>query len=277
MRFTSLVSAFGRRMSIDPPAPRAARRGWVFVMSALVHLGAADSLSGNHRFAPQAASVDGYVLSRDSVPVFGALVSSPSVRQEVRTDSSGYFRLDGFTAGEHTISARSLGFEPVSIGVSTPSDGTVGTTIVLGASIQRLQAVRVIGEGMDDPGRLFALEDFYRRMRRDAGTFITRRDLEGAVTLAPLLAKTPGVRLETNVYGDQSISFARCQPGLGTAGREDPVAYFLDGLRTTGNLLNVFRPQNIEAIEIYRGPSQLPPEAMGHACAAVFIWTRRSP
>lgn len=264
-------------MPVGPLAAGSARRLWAYAVTALIHLSAPANVSGVHLFVPQAASVDGYVLSRDSVPVFGALVSSPSVTQEVRTDSSGYFRLTGFSAGEHTISARSLGFERVSVTVSIPSDGTVGTTIVLGANIQRLQAIRVIGEGIDDSRSLFALEDFYRRMRRDVGTFITRRDLEGAATLAPLLAKTPGVRLETNVYGDQSISFARCQPGLGTAGREDPVAYFLDGLRTTGDLLNVFRPQNIEAIEIYRGPSQLPPEAMGHACAAIFIWTRRSP
>lgn len=225
----------------------------------------------------QRASVDGYVFSRDSMPIFGVLVTSPSVTQETRTDSSGYFRLDGFTAGEHTITARSLGFEPVSERVQTESDGVFGATLIIGANIQRLRAVRVISDGLDDSRNLSALEDFYRRMRRDAGTFITRRDLEGAPTLAPLLAKTPGVRLETNVYGDQSISFARCRPGLGTAGREDPIAYFLDGLRTTGDLLTVFRPQNIEAIEIYRGPSELPPEAMGNACAAVFIWTRRSP
>lgn len=225
----------------------------------------------------QRASVDGYVLSRDSMPIFGVLVTSASVTQETRTDSTGYFRLDGFNAGEHTITARSLGFEPVSAKVQTRDDGVVGTTLIIGANIQRLRAVRVISEGLDDPRSLSALEDFYRRMARDAGTFITRRDLEGAPTLAPLLAKTPGVRLQTNVYGDQSISFARCQPWLGTAGREDAIAYFLDGLRTSGDLLSVFRPQNIEAIEIYRGPSELPPEAMGNACAAVFIWTRRSP
>ncbi len=138
------------------------------------------------------ATIDGYVFSRDSMPIVGALVTSPSVTQETRTDSSGYFRLDGFSAGTHTITARSLGFEPVSVQVQTQSDGVFGATLISGANIQRL-------------------------------------------------------------------------------------AYFLDGLRTTGDLLTVFRPQNIEAIEIYRGPSELPPEAMGNACAAVFIWTRRSP
>ncbi len=222
--------------------------------------------------------VDGYVLSQDSVPLFGVRVSSPSVAQETRTDSSGYFRLNGFAEGEHVITARSLGFEPVSRRVRTGSEGVVGTTLVIGGSVHRVQAVRIIGEGLGDSRDLAALEDFHRRMRRGVGSFITRRDLETAPTLAPLLAKTPGVRLQTNMYGDQSITFARCQPGLGAGGNDkNPIVYFLDGMRTSGDLLNVFRPQNIEAIEIYRGPSELPVDAMGDACAAVFIWTRRSP
>jgi len=33
----------------------------------------------------------------------------------------------------------------------------------------------------------------------------------------------------------------------------------------------------IETVEVYRGASQLPLEAMGDACAAMFITTRFSP
>jgi outer membrane receptor protein involved in Fe transport len=34
---------------------------------------------------------------------------------------------------------------------------------------------------------------------------------------------------------------------------------------------------DIEAIEVYRGVSELPLEAMGNACAAIFVWTRFGP
>ncbi len=31
----------------------------------------------------------------------------------------------------------------------------------------------------------------------------------------------------------------------------------------------------VAAIEIYKGPATMPAEALGNACAAVYIWTRR--
>ena len=34
---------------------------------------------------------------------------------------------------------------------------------------------------------------------------------------------------------------------------------------------------DIEAIEVYRGVSELPPEAMGNTCAAIYVWTRFGP
>jgi len=46
---------------------------------------------------------------------------------------------------------------------------------------------------------------------------------------------------------------------LGAGGTE-----FLTDLKTS----------EIETMEVYRGPSQLPMEAVGNACAAVFITTR---
>jgi hypothetical protein len=41
--------------------------------------------------------------------------------------------------------------------------------------------------------------------------------------------------------------------------------------------LSELKTSEIETIEVYRGVSQLPVEAMGDACAAVFITTRYSP
>jgi hypothetical protein len=34
---------------------------------------------------------------------------------------------------------------------------------------------------------------------------------------------------------------------------------------------------DIEAIEVYRGVAELPLEAMGNACAAIFVWMRFGP
>jgi hypothetical protein len=55
---------------------------------------------------------------------------------------------------------------------------------------------------------------------------------------------------------------------------------YLDGARITmgsGLTLNdVINPENIEAIEVYRGPSEVPPMYNDDraACGVVLIWTR---
>jgi hypothetical protein len=62
---------------------------------------------------------------------------------------------------------------------------------------------------------------------------------------------------------------------------EDPSAperypiLFVDNVRVKGlSYLSELNPSQIEAIEIYQGPSELPAEAKGMACAAIFIWLR---
>jgi hypothetical protein len=47
-------------------------------------------------------------------------------------------------------------------------------------------------------------------------------------------------------------------------------------IETAMEVLDDLTTLDVEAMEVYRGPSQLPQEAMGNACAAVFIWTRYS-
>jgi TonB-dependent Receptor Plug Domain. len=57
------------------------------------------------------------------------------------------------------------------------------------------------------------------------------------------------------------------------------LALYVDGTRVQPredipSLLGSLRPSDIEAVEVYRGPSEVPIEALGDACAAIYIWTR---
>lgn len=50
---------------------------------------------------------------------------------------------------------------------------------------------------------------------------------------------------------------------------------FVDGMRVRGlSFLNSISPAQIEGIEVYQGAAQLPAEAKGNACAAIFIWLK---
>lgn len=42
----------------------------------------------------------------------------------------------------------------------------------------------------------------------------------------------------------------------------------------TGEMLQRILPSQIEMIEVYVGPAQMPAEALGNSCAAIMIWTR---
>jgi hypothetical protein len=41
-----------------------------------------------------------------------------------------------------------------------------------------------------------------------------------------------------------------------------------------GELLDRIKPSDIEMMEIFRGPSELPPEFNDGNCGAIAIWTR---
>ena len=142
-----------------------------------------------------------------------------------------------------------------------------------------LPAVSVEAEAMK-PARYNAttkFDEFYRRKARGVGTFFTREDLErtARTEAAYLLQGIGGVRLiPPRMSQPPILRFNRCP--------SNRVAVFINGLETgqgaygTSPAQSLFETHvnDIEAMEVYTSPSQLPQEAMGNSCAAIFIWTR---
>lgn len=58
--------------------------------------------------------------------------------------------------------------------------------------------------------------------------------------------------------------------------RNSSTQLFLNGTRIQDvpTELGLLRLSDIEAVEVYRGPTELPAEAVGNGCAAIFVWTR---
>jgi outer membrane receptor protein involved in Fe transport len=55
------------------------------------------------------------------------------------------------------------------------------------------------------------------------------------------------------------------------------VGVYVDGFRVPGDpgdALSMINAADVEGIEVYRGPSELPAEFMSDDCAAIVIWTR---
>jgi hypothetical protein len=127
---------------------------------------------------------------------------------------------------------------------------------------------------------------FYRRMRGGFGTFITKQEVEAmnATYLSDVLRRVPGLMVgPSGRLGSVSVQSMR---GLGRCA--SPIIY-LDGHRIDNLVLDLdldawVHPEEILGIEVYRGPSELPPEfnratsgggemLFGTGCGAIVIWT----
>jgi hypothetical protein len=118
---------------------------------------------------------------------------------------------------------------------------------------------------------------FYTRQRTGQGAFLTRADIEKmpAVSLASdIVRQLSGVRLVRRQGGGR---------GFRLVGRNQcPYRYFVDDVPIgPGFELDDLEWHWIEAIEVYNGLGQIPPQYMGGGpmnvrfCGVVVVWTRQ--
>ena len=150
------------------------------------------------------------------------------------------------------------------------------------------------------------LAGFELRRLRGMGKFITRADIEQRAPLVflDLVGGVPGVRIIAVSQGRHIVKMTRATPMLRGASRpvelnevlgeeagiiaenDCPVIFYLDGVRLNNSgdrsldrVEAIYRlpVELIEAVEIYRGASELPAEFGGSdaRCGVVVVWTRR--
>ncbi len=210
--------------------------------------------------------------------------------QPSRSDSSGRFVIDA-SVGQVRLQARAVGFFPLDTAL-TLRGGVQTATFRMVRTVQQLEptiieAVLPYGKPVryQHTGRF---DDFYERRAKRPGTFFTREDIEtsGRNTAMELMSTAPGVTVNWR-NGSAIVRVARCTAtsiygALRDRGDSDHLwlSVFIDGQRIgrfgQGQIetLAQLKADEIETMEVYRGPSQLPLEAIGDACAAVFITTR---
>lgn len=217
-------------------------------------------------------------------------------RREVRARSNGFglFRVD-LDPGDSTVGFRRIGYRPLllSLNPMPPENDTILVELV--PSPVELEEVIVTG-APSKPVRYAGTtkyDDVFERRKIGLGKLIPREVIDrrpGAKT-HQLLEGLAGV----HVY-DGSIRFIRCQepggvtvwidgfrqiaassagsggafsaPGSGSkapaASGEDPVI----------EMLSRVNPSEIEMIEVFRGPSELPGVFHENGCAVIAIWTK---
>jgi hypothetical protein len=241
--------------------------------------------------AALAQSISGTLV--DSVknePVEGAEVilrgKGSAIASATRTDSAGRFLFKTSVAGSYTLSIHKVGFLPVESGaLRLKPDSTVVVKLATAASRSTtLPTVEVTAPTARGPNSR-KYDQFLLRKSLGMGTFITREQIESrpSTQTYQLFQNIPGLKISQ--HGTQwSIQSQRCPARLPTAGppphlHKDIPGFpilFIDGFRVRGlGTLNTIKPNEVEAIEVYQGAAQLPAEAKGNACAAIFIWLRQ--
>jgi outer membrane cobalamin receptor len=124
---------------------------------------------------------------------------------------------------------------------------------------------------------------FYERKRVGQGTFIDRPaiDKRNPRRTSDILRGIAGVRL-THSRSEGTDVFLRAAMSASIAHRQCRPPIFLDGIAVATQLgnridLDSILPGDIEAIEVYAGPAQVPPQYGGatSACGVILLWTRR--
>jgi len=271
---------------------------WIVIATPLSALGA--------QARGDLGAVEGRVVAT-SGPVSGAEVhvASDAMRDasasplRALTDSGGRFAIRDVPTGTWNLHVRRLGFATHAQRIAVSREPTVSVIVVLREISSRLDTVTIAEKPLvpERYGPSSRMEEFYRRRARGRGTFFTREEIEktGRTHMTDVLRLVPGARVRTMLGNQAHVTFARClgparlahsgslhAAARGNTGSATPGAVvFMNGARldsvTAKEVLGELHLSEVEAIEVYRGVSELPMEAIGDACSAIFIWSRFGP
>ena len=220
--------------------------------------------------------VSGRVVLKDSsgIGVAAVEVYAGAPRVWTRTDTSGSFRLVGLTSGKTELHFRRLGFEPITQKIDLTAGQLLTLDIAMTPVAAELAAL-VVEEAQVRAREM--LRDFYNRREHGIGHFITRQQIEdrNPSYMSDMMRQVPGAQLiRQPVGGQQVLRFARSN----LPGRDCPPQYYVDGVMVRGFNIDDMPPMDVEAVEVYSGVSQIPPQfknAFSTAmCGVVVIWSR---
>ena len=232
----------------------------------------------------------------DAVPQVAVQILSSGLR--VHTNATGQFQLEGITDTVVTIEFVRIGFQPLTLTIRFLEEHVVGDlgTIEMTPLATRLDPIHVDTEGLSP--RL-ALAGFYERRQIGIGTFVDESQIEKwtPVLFTDIVPHVGGFSVRWNLnYGRplppelsafgsivRESSGARDMRRYVIASRRGrsncPIAIIVDGVQV-GTTLDtdidrIVKPADIEGLEMYSGPSQLPAKfSVQNVCGALVVWMR---
>lgn len=214
--------------------------------------------------ATATGSIPGLVVSAAGRPIAGARVLVPGTARVAVADDSGRFVVRDVPLGTRALYTRAIGFFPDQRTVDVVA-GTSPLHLRLETMQSVLDTVHVYGH------RVYReRQAFDQRKRMGLGTFFERAQIE-AMQLeqtTSLLRRVPGFFLLPTADGTL-VQFrgGKCLPDVVLDGEPIRLIQSVDEINTW------VRPEEVQAMEVYRGtyaPLEYQHEG---ACATIVIWT----
>ena len=235
--------------------------------------GAQDAPAESERAADDStATLVGKVVSAmTGGPLEGARVVLTSSGRGAFTDSAGDFRIADVPAGfVDTVEVSLIGFAEQTAPLRLQAGATSRAVFSLSETVLRVSDIEV--EVERSPLR-YTLSEFERRRKTANGYFVTPEMIERQDPVYPsdILRRVPGVSVGARVQGEAEIRFVHstvnCYPNL-----------YLNGTFWPRHNLDELSPEQILALEVYRGTSEVPLRFQGPGradCGVIVVWTRQ--
>ena len=229
----------------------------------------------------------GVVTNANGLPLKGVELSIANSAIKVTSNDSGVYIFESPPTGRVRVLARRIGFKPMEKGFKVEPGQNRQLDFSLEGVPEMLDSVLV----MTQQGGTSRMAEFWNRRQLGIGAFVTRADIERRkpYNSTDLLRNVTGVRVigDDNPMGRPVITMGRTGIGMrnyrnaASLAGDCRVNYYVDGMWVPAGTFHPddISPVSIEAIEVYRGASEIPPRfrARETACGLIVIWTREPP
>lgn len=232
----------------------------------------------------QQTVVAGSVRTQTGEPVRGAFVSVPAMNLGTITNDAGYYRLvipDPPASGQVTLQAQNIGYREMSLTVTLAAGAVTTQNITLVEEAIPLEEVVVTGTA----GRL---------ERRAQAAVVAKVDAARVAQIAPvnnvqtlLQARVPGVHIATGSGSAGTAARIRIRGEASISLSNEPLV-FIDGIRADSrqaqiygvsgqsvSRLNDIAPEDIESIEVVKGPAAATLYGADASAGVINIITKR--